>query len=204
MQNRLYKFLLPVLILIVACSSEQSKQQKNAVTFANDSVYVSGPIDTIIPSAKSYLTDCKKLFAEAKKMDSTLLTEMEVKNDVANKAIKAFTDFAFYCTEDTLCAIYLIKTAQVAQAINNSKRAKIALDKCVNDYPKSTHRPAALFLLAQLYDEATQLNNETEAKKLYEKIIAEYPKSDWAKSAKGALNFIGKTDEQIMEEFKKK
>ena len=204
MQNRLYNFLLAVLILIVACSSEHSKQQQNTDIVANDNMVVSALGDTIIPGPKSYLTDCKKLLAEAKKMDSTLLKEMEVKTDVANNAIKAFTDFAFYCTEDTLCPIYLIKTAQVAQAINNSKQAKVALDKCVNDYPKSIHRAAALFLLAQLYDESTQLNNETEAKKLYEKIITEYPKSDWAKSAKGALNFIGKTDEQIMEELKKK
>ncbi len=203
MTNRLYNYLLPVFILIVACSSEQSKQ-KNTVTFKNDSVPVSGTVDTIIPAAKNYLTDCKMLLAEAKKMDSTLLKETEVKTDVANKAIKAFTDFAFYCTADTLCPIYLIKTAQVAQSINNPRQAQVALEKCVTAYPKSTHRAAAMFLLAQLYDEAVYLNNEQEAKKLYEMVIYEYPKSDWAKSAKGALNFVGKTDEQIMEELKKK
>ncbi len=203
MKNRLYNYLLPVLILMVACSSEQSKQDINATAINSEHDNISGKVDTI-PSTKNYFTDCKQLLAEAKKMDSTLLKEMEVKKDVADKAIKAFTDFAFYCTADTLCPIYLIKTAQVAQAINNMPQAQVALEKCVTAYPKSKHRAAAMFLLAQLYDEAVYLNNEQEAKKLYEMIIYEYPKSDWAKSAKGALNFIGKTDEQIMEELKKK
>lgn len=204
MKSRLYKYLLPVLILVTSCSSEASKKENDTKVLSADSGSVSDKNDTILPGTRSYLTDCKKLFAEAKRMDSTLLKEMEVKTAVANKAIKAFTDFAFYCNEDTLCPVYLIKTAQVAQAINNSNQAKIALDKCIADYPKSTHRSAAMFLLAQLYDEPAQLNNETEAKKLYEQIIKEYPKSDWANSAKGALSFIGKTDEQIMEELKKK
>ncbi|MBL7919297.1 MAG: tetratricopeptide repeat protein [Bacteroidia bacterium] len=203
MKNRLYNYLLPVLLLLAACSSEQSKEQINTIVVTNNSVNVSGSVDTIT-STKNYFTDCKQLLAEAKKMDSILLKEMEVNKDVANKAIKAFTDFAFYCTADTLCPIYLIKTAQVAQAINNMPQAQVALEKCVASYPKSKHRPAAMFLLAQLYDETVYLNNEQEAKKLYEIIIYEYPKSDWAKSAKGALNFIGKTDQQIMEELKKK
>jgi TolA-binding protein len=78
------------------------------------------------------------------------------------------------------------------------------LDKCIADYPSFKNRAAALFLLAQLYDEPGYLNDEQEAKKLYQKIIDEHPKSDWASSAKGALSFIGKSDQQIMEELKKK
>jgi len=192
-------FFFFFLVFIISCSPA-SEEKSNAVK--KDSILMA--TDTVVAGTQSFLSDCPKLYAEAKRMDSILLKEMEVKTDVANKAIKAFTDFAFYCTKDSLSPIYLIKTAQVAQAINNSKQAQVALDKCIADYPKSTHRSAALFLLAQLYDEPAQLNNETEAKKLYEQIIKEYPKSDWANSAKGALSFIGKSDEQIMEELKKK
>ena len=197
--NFLLSLLIATFIFISSCSTNEP--QKN-VALKQDSLHLT--YDSIVRSNKLYLSDCKKLFAEAKKMDSILLKEMEVKNDVANKAIKAFTDFAFYCSNDTLCPIYLIKTAQLAQSINNIPQAKVVLDKCVEQYPKSVHHPAALFLLAQLYDEPTYLNNEVEAKRIYEKIIAEYPKSDWAKSSKGALSFIGKSDAQIMEQLKKK
>jgi len=199
--NFLISLLIAPFIFLWACST---KEQEKVIVAKKDSLSVPATSDSLIRSNKLYLSDCKKLLAEAKKMDSILLKEMEVKPDVAKKAIKAFTDFAFYCGSDSLCPIYLIKTAQVAQSINNIPQAKIVLDKCVTDYARSKHHPAALFLLAQLYDEATYLNNEAEAKKLYQKIIADYPKSDWAKSSKGALNFIGKSDEQIMEELKKK
>lgn len=151
-----------------------------------------------------FIADCAQLKKEALKMDSTVLRQTEVNPVVANKAIKAFTDFAFHCSSDSVAPIYLIKTAQIAQAVNNTPQAKVVLEKCINDYPNFGNRPAAIFLLAQLYDEAAYLNNEEEARVLYQKIIDEYPKSDWASSAKGALSFIGKSDEQIMEQLKKK
>jgi len=153
---------------------------------------------------KNYFTDCKKLYAEARRMDSILLTETEINKTSATKAIKAFTDFSSYCASDSLSPVYLIKTAQVARAINNIPQAKLVLERCIETYPSFKNRPAALFLLAQLYDENTYLNNEHEAKKLYEQIINEYPKSDWAMSAKGAISFLGKSDEEILKELKKK
>jgi len=196
--NLLLSLSIAIFIFLSACSNSQSV---DATVTKKDSV--ANASDSLNKPLKSYSADCKNLVVEAKRMDSLLLKEMEVKVDVANKAIKAFTDFAYYCSNDSLCPIYLIKTAQVAQSINNIPQAKIVLDKCVDEYPNSIHRPAAMFLLAQLYDEATYLNNEAEAKRIYEKIISEYPKSDWAKSSKGALNFVGRSDEQIMQSLKK-
>ena len=137
-------------------------------------------------------------------MDSVLLQETSVNEQSARKAIEAFTDFAFYCHSDTMSPIYLIKTAQVARAINAIPQAKMALDRCIETYLNSTHRAAALFLLAQLYDEPGYLNDENEARRLYNQVINEYPKSDWAMSAKGAIAFIGKTDAEIVKEFEKK
>jgi hypothetical protein len=196
--NLVLSLSIAIFIFLSACSNNQSV---DATVTKNDSVVTAS--DSLNKPLKSYSADCKNLVVEAKRMDSLLLKEMEVKVDVANKAIKAFTDFAYYCSNDSLCPIYLIKTAQVAQSINNIPQAKIVLDKCVDEYPNSSHRPAAMFLLAQLYDEATYLNNEAQAKLIYEKIISEYPKSDWAKSSKGALNFVGRSDEQIMQSLKK-
>jgi len=39
---------------------------------------------------------------------------------------------------------------------------------------------------------------------MYEQILSEYPRSDWAYSAKGALAFIGKSDEEILRTYKLK
>ena len=46
--------------------------------------------------------------------------------------------------------------------------------------------------------------SQEEAKKLYEQIITEYPNSEWAHSARGAMQFLGKSDAEIIKELKKK
>jgi tetratricopeptide (TPR) repeat protein len=183
-----------VLACVAACSSPKIEQAENAT-----------PKTDSLPKQKpSYLTSCKEYFREASKMDSILLQQNEVDKPSANKAIKAFTDFVYNCQSDSMSPIYLIKTAQVAKAIDNIPQAKLVLDKCIEDYPSFKDRAVAMFLLAQLYDENTYLNNENEARKLYQQILDEYPKSSIATSAKGAIKFIGKTDEEIMRELTKK
>lgn len=187
--------ILIILSFFVSCSN--SKTQPTATTSNAANLDSARSID-------NYFSDCKHLKAEARRMDSILLKEMDLDKTKANNAIKAFTDFAYYCQGDTLSPIFLIKTAQVARAIDNIPQAKLVLDRCVEDYPNFSNRPAALFLLAQLYDENNFMNNETEAQRLYQKIIDEYPKSDWALSAKGAIHFIGKSDEEITKELLKR
>jgi TolA-binding protein len=189
-----------ILFLITSCSPSQ--QEKSFQENKDDSINKKKTSDSAVVANKLYLYDCAKLLREAKKMDSILLNELEVKTEIANKAIKAFTDFAYYCGSDSVCPIYLIKTAQVAVSVNNIPQAKLVLEKCISEHNLSIHLPAALFLLAQLYDETTYLNNENEAKKIYETIIKDFPTSDWAKSSRGALKFIGKSDEQILQELK--
>lgn len=148
--------------------------------------------------------DCGLLKSLALKNDSILLQETSVNVATASQAIKAFVDFANFCPTDSLSPVFLIKTAQVATAINQIPQAKVVLEKCIRDYPQFTERPAALFLLARLYDETVYLNNENEARVLYEQIINEYPTSTWAMNADAAIGFLGKTDEQILRELKKK
>jgi TolA-binding protein len=198
MKNIFYSLIF---FIFAACNNVEKKDSKEN-TIAKET----NPDSVITPSTKApnYLADCKSYYTEARKLDSILLKELDLNPTLANKAIKAFTNFAYYCQSDSMSPMYLIKTAQVARAINNMPQAKIVLDKCISDYPTFKNRAAALFLLAQIYDDPGALNSETEAQKIYQKIIDEHPKSDWAKSAKGALTFIGKSDAQIMEELKKK
>jgi hypothetical protein len=179
---------------LLSCSPKSGEEQPTS----------SAIVDSTRPSTKGFLADCGKYKAEALRMDSILMRQTDIDPASAKKAIVAFTEFARFCDTDTLSPVFLIKTAQVARAINVIPQAKVVLDECIATYPNFRDRPAAIFLLAQLYDEDTYLNDEQEAKKLYQKIIDEYPKSPWASSAKGAILFIGKSDKQIMEELKKK
>ncbi|MCE3228003.1 MAG: hypothetical protein K0S32_2554 [Bacteroidetes bacterium] len=153
---------------------------------------------------KNYISDCKKLYAEARRIDSILITDLEEDTKHANDAIKAFTDYAYYCKNDSLAPVFLIKTAMVARSIENIPQAKLVLDKCIEDYSESKTKPEAMFLLAQLYDEPGYLNSEVEAQKLYKQILEDYPKSPLVPVVKGALQMIGKSDKEVVKEFNKK
>lgn len=176
--------------LVASCGDSNSEKKGNKDSTSN--------LDP-----KNYFKDCKRLFGNAQKMDSILYTQTELDPTSANNAIKAFTDYAYYCGNDSLSPIFLIKTGQVATAINNIPQAQKALEKCLEAYPNFEGKTTAMFLLAQLYDEKAYLNNEEEARRLYEEIINNYPNSAEVESARGALKLIGKSDKEIMEELKK-
>lgn len=180
----LSRFCFLILALIYACTNSKVSDKNNS---SRDSI-IAGKQS---PDQKNNFRDCKLLFTEATKWDSTLYQQLEVNLEIGNKAIKAFTDYAYFCGNDSLSPIFLIKTAQVATSLNNIPQAKIVLEKCIADYPKFKSVQAAMFLLAQLYDEPNYLNNEEEARKLYLEIISKYPNTPEAQSAKGALRFIG-------------
>ena len=192
------KLLLKIIVIILflnACSQSNIK--------SNDFQSPDTANINLVQKNINYKS-CSVLYNEARKIDSILLHQNDLNKNSATTAIQAFINFANFCKDDSLAPVYLIKTAQVSIAIKNIPQAKIVLDRCIEDYPNFKDKSAALFLLAQLFDEPTYLNNEAEAKRLYEKIISEFPKSDWALSAKGAIAFIGKSDKQILEELKKK
>jgi hypothetical protein len=157
------------------------------------------------PALREALTSCSQYRTEARRNDSLLQQQLEIDTAAALRAIDAFAAFADHCGfEDSTTAIYLIKTAQVARAINRLAQSKAALDRCVEEYPTFSGKPAALFLLAQLYDEPSYMNNEFEAQQLYKRVVDEFPGTPWAASASGALKYIGKTDAEIIKELKKK
>lgn len=191
-------FVFLLILLAISCSSPKSKLEDKEVK--TDSL----KLETSKSTSDSLKLDCSVYKQLALKSDSILLEALEVNISQANKAIKDFTNFSYYCHTDSLAPIYLIKTAQVARSINNPKQAEIVLDRCISNYPLFKDKPAAMFLLAQLYDEQGELNNEGKAEELYNEILKDYPKSIWAKSAKGALKFIGKSDQDIINELKKK
>lgn len=148
--------------------------------------------------------ECRTLYLEAVKNDSIILGASEVKVDEANKAIKAFSDFSFYCKTDSLAPVFLMKAGQIATVINNLPQAQISFEKVIKDFPDFKNRGAAMFLLAQLYDEQRYLNNEEKARELYDRIISTYGGSDWAANAMAARELLGKSDEEIVKAFLKK
>ncbi len=181
-------------VLFFSCgnpSTEQKKEGENKDSLAQANADEAAP------------GDCAGYYRAAKKADSVLLVATSINMPDAEKAIQAFNSYSSFCKDKAEAAVYLLKGGQVARSVGKYTVAQAMLKQCANDFPDFKDRGAALFLLAQLYDEASMLNNEAEAKKLYEQIIKEYPKTDYANDAKAALNNLGKTDEQLIQEFLK-
>lgn len=152
----------------------------------------------------SLTNDCRTLYLDALKNDSIILSATQIDVTVANKAIKAFADFAEYCGSDSLAPVFLLKAGQIAQSINNMPQAKVSYERVIQDFPNFKNRGAAMFLLAQLYDEPHYLNNEDRALELYNQIISLYGGTEWAANAAAARELLGKSDDQIVKEFLKK
>jgi outer membrane protein assembly factor BamD (BamD/ComL family) len=198
MTGRFFKFLfLPfipgILLFIQGCNEKVAEKE----TFPKK--------DTIVRrDPHNFQSDCRDLYNKAREMDSTLQQQLQAETGLGNQAIGAFTDYAYYCNNDSLSPIFLIKSAQVARAISNIPQAQKSLQYCIDNYRNSPHRPAAIFLLGQLHEDKTYLNDRDEALRLYQQVIDEYPKSDWAQSAKGAIAMMGKSDEEIIRFLKNK
>lgn len=183
-----------VFLMFVNCTGKQAEDQTTAEQKK----------DSVSNTNSVYTNECRTLYLDALKNDSIILTATEVDPKVGNKAVKAFADFAFYCATDSLAPVFLLKAGQIASSINNIPQAQVCFEKCYKDFPEFKNRGAAMFLLAQLYDEATLLNDEEKARELYGKIINEFPNTEWAKQANDARALLGKTDEQIIKEFEAK
>lgn len=187
-------FFVGGLILFVSCGSNSSEKKQEVV---NADTAVVDPIAI-------GLDKCTTLFNEAKRFDDILLKATLVNTKIAEQAIKAFYEFANNCKTDTLAPVFLVKAGQVAQSIHKYTQAQSFFIKCTEEFPKFKNRGAALFLLAELYDNSSMLNNESEARTIYEQIIREYPNSPFANDSKASIKNLGKTDEQLVEEFLKK
>lgn len=188
----LYKigFLISSSVLFFSCGNNTSSEQKHDVVKK----------DTIVVA----IDECSKLLTEAKRLDNILLKATVVNPEIADQAIKAFYDFSTQCKTDTLAPVFLVKAGQVAQSVRKFTQAQSFFKKCIDDFPKFKSRGAAMFLLAQLYDDASMLNDESEASTLYHQVMREYPDSPYANDAKACIKNLGKTDEQLIQEFLKK
>lgn len=157
--------------------------------------------DTVVRASSD---SCSRLLARAKASDAVLMRAVVMDKDVAVKAIGDFSAYASYCENDSLSPVFYLKAGQVAQAIGSFSQAQAMLNNCLNKYPQFRNKGAVLFLLAQLYDDPNMLNDEPKAKEYYEQIIKEFPKSSYANDAMASIKNLGKTDEELIQEFLKK
>ncbi len=194
------KFLLMTAVVMSAfsCGNNENTEQKDAV--ATDSVpVVQEQVQTPPPTPPQ---PREEFLVQIKKMETEMFKSAELDNTKANDAIKLYTDYALYFPADTSAPEYLFKAGEVATASKKYKKALDQYETILSKYPEYKHFKETLYLKAFLLDNF--LNDDAAAKIVYEEVITKYPTTNYAKDAKTAIQNLGKTDEQLMQEIKKK
>ncbi len=103
---------------------------------------------------------------------------------------------------DTLGAAYLFKAADFYRYMQQPLNSIAVYEKIYERYPTIAKHPFALFLQGFIYE--NEVGNPHAAKVMYEKFLDKYPNHIMAKDVRTTLDNLGKTPEQLVEEFQKK
>ncbi len=120
----------------------------------------------------------------------------------ADMAISTYSEFIEKFPDDSLTPDFLFKAGEVATANIQYKQAVGYYKSLANRFPDYKYKEEAYYLQAHIWDNF--LNNDDSARVIYEAVIQKFPASHYAQDAKAAIQNLGKTDEQLIEEFKKK
>ena len=113
-----------------------------------------------------------------------------------------YTKFADSYSKDTMAPVYLYKAANLSMNTNQNDNAIAMIDRIIKDYSSYSKLPEAYFLKAFIYD--NNIKNINKAREAYTMFLQKFPKSDLADDAAISLDNLGKTPEQIINEFQVK
>lgn len=142
------------------------------------------------------------LLERIKKFESELYVAEKLDPLKADMAITSYSEFIEKFPNDSLIPDFLFKAGEVATANMQYKQAVGYYKGVTSNYPNYKYIEECWYLQAHIWD--NYLNNDDSAKVVYEQVIQKYPSSHYAQDSKAAIQNLGKTDEQLIQEFKKK
>jgi len=113
----------------------------------------------------------------------------------------AYLDFAAKYPDDELAPEYTFKAAQRCNVMAQHEQALGLFQSIIEKYPKSQVSEEALFIQGYIYE--NNLQDYTKAKQVYTTFIEKYPKSELAEDARYAIANLGRTPDEIFENFPK-
>jgi len=146
------------------------------------------------------LASCNSPKEKSVQLIKALESKDSAYNDDAIERLKAaYLDFVDNYPDDDSSPEYLLRSAQYATALDDSKEAISLLDKIAEKYPKSAQAEKALFLKGFTLE--NNLQQFDEAKNVYEEFLKKYPNSELKEDAQTAIINLGKSPEQLLKEF---
>lgn len=170
-----------VLFTMVSCGSDEPK-------VVEETVIAVDPKELLLKQIDSLETEMHKSQA----MNET----------VASKALQAYFQYSKKFPADSVTPDYIFKSAEILTALQQYPQAYSNYKTIAEKYPTYKLVQESLFLEASILD--NYLNEDDKAKLVYEDIIKRYPESSYANDAKAAIMNLGKSDADLIKEFKKK
>lgn len=144
----------------------------------------------------------EKFLEQIKNYEAQMHQSMTLDPNIASLAVQAYSEFVKLYPTDSLAPDYLFKAAEISTANQQYPQALMYYQSITEKYPNYKLKAESLYLQGYLLDNF--LNDDAKAKTIYEQVIAKYPDLPYAADAKAAINNLGKSDEELIKEFKKK
>ena len=161
-------FVIVVIILLASCANRKEEKAKML----------------------SKISGMEKQFTQSmsnQKLDQTLV------RDLADEYVKFSNTFP----SDTNSPRMIYKAAVInLKYIADQNKAVDLFIRLKEKYPKFIETPMAIYTAAYIYNDV--LKNPEKAKECYELLIEDYPNHYLAKEAKVLIQFVGKSDEQLL------
>jgi outer membrane protein assembly factor BamD (BamD/ComL family) len=120
----------------------------------------------------------------------------------ADSLLAAYESFMKRFADDSATLKYTFKAANLAMNMGDAAKAIALFDKFIEKYPDHPKAAVSMFFKAYIYE--NQLKNLDKAKEIYLQFIEKYPDGDFTNDARIALQNLGKTPEQMVQEFENK
>jgi tetratricopeptide (TPR) repeat protein len=119
-----------------------------------------------------------------------------------NELLNAYESYADAYPADTAGANYLFKAADFYRYMKKPYKSIDIYRKIYANYPGFEKRPYALFLQGFMFENEVRVIDSAKAK--YQQFLDTYPNHPIAKDVRITLNNIGKSPEQLIQEFEQR
>lgn len=157
--------------------------------------------DSSVP-ADAKVNDTLLMRDEIGLQEKMMRSSQVLDNKIAELSISKYVAYADRFPMDSMSADYLFKAAEISTGIRRYEQSVELYRRIDKNYPAYPLAQESLYLQGYVLDNF--LDKDGEARMVYEKVIEKYPSSPYAVNARDAIANLGKSDEELIREFKKK
>ncbi len=131
--------------------------------------------------------------------DRMFTTESGFSRVGADSLIQMYRDFAGTYPDDSLSPVYLFKAASMTMNLQNGPGSIALFEQIRESYPDFEKAPLCLFFTG--YVQENVMGDIDKARETYQLFIDTYPDHDFVDDAQASIRNLGKTPEQMIQEF---